>query len=133
MKIKESLDNVADYIKTGHHPNFSYKFSLMPEFDIDISCRINHVEMRLGDIIDIEFDTRGQDVEAEKGNKSTFKIFATISEIVQNHIKEYPVIEVKCSALTRTKFDIYKKLFERLGSEWDIKQNRPELTATKQH
>lgn len=131
MKLTESLDNVADYTKNGKHPNFTYEFSLRPELDTDIFCFIDHFQMRPGDGIDIRFDTRDRDVEAEKGNKSTFKIFATISEIVQSHIREYPIIQIKCSAYSEARYNIYAKLFKRLGSEWEIKQNRPELTATK--
>jgi hypothetical protein len=59
-------------------------------------------------------------------------IFSTLSEIIQNHIREYDVKKVKCSSRNQKLLDIYEELFKRLGPDWNLQQFGQEITATRE-
>jgi ribosomal protein L20A (L18A) len=130
MKITESLDRVADFTKGGRGPTYFYKFSLRPELNIDINTNILNRDD--GRVIEIAFDAEGEDVFSQKNNKSTFVIFATLTEIIQKHVREHNVKKILCSSFSQTKLDIYEKLFKRFGSKWNVERNSGQIIVTRQ-
>lgn len=116
MRLKESLNKVANYSKEGEYPRFEYTFTLQPNVNLEISCQILHHE---SGYTTINFNTKG-DNNLTDDPKSNFIIFSTLTQIVQNHLKEYDVEKIKCGSPVQKKLDIYEKLFKRFGDGWSV-------------
>jgi hypothetical protein len=129
MNLTESLDRVLDYNETHLPPYYLYKFSLEPDLNLTISCSIKHVDE--GHII-VEFSSIGFDETSTEKTKSNFTIFSTLVEIVQNHVEEYGINKVECTAFERNRLDIYEKLFERFGSDWELERGEITIIAERE-
>jgi hypothetical protein len=128
MDLSESLNNQAEFSRKGEYPDFFYEFSLHPEFDIEISCIVQHIEEKR---IKVDFQTSGGDKFIEQKGRSTFIIFSTLSQIILKHIRDYNIEQVVCTAIMTKKLDIYEKLFYRFNNKWHIFRDRGTLRALK--
>jgi hypothetical protein len=128
MRLGESLDRVADYNKFHSFPYYKHKFSLEPDLNLTISCTIYH---RFESHIKVDFSSIGKDKSTKEKTKSNFKIFSTLVQIIQDHVKEYDITTVECTAFENKKLDIYEKLFERFGPEWKIERRDKDIFAKR--
>jgi len=128
MKIKESLDNVADYREIKEYPFYKFKFPLEPHLNSEIACVIRHIN---DGHAKVDFTLYHYDEIYDKNPKTTFKIFSTLAEIVKNHVEEYDINMVECDAFEKVKLDIYEKLFKRFGPDWEIQRGEVNLIARR--
>jgi hypothetical protein len=131
MKLNETFDNAVDYTKKRTNDgDFITRFDLNPVVQIKIELFIRQIK---NDKISVNFLSFGSGVDMKDKGQSTYKIFSTITQIIQDHVEEYDIQEISATANNDKKADIYEKLLNRFANGWDVYRYDTFVMAVKKY
>jgi hypothetical protein len=132
MKLKESLDNVLDYIVTDEAEEFvEYTFYLIKEFNLNLRIVVTIDIDIMSNTIIVSFNSHGPDNNLSTEKKASFAIFATLTEIIDEVVNNNDIENIEASGDSLKKAQIYEKLFKRFSENWEVDRLRLNVYAQK--
>ena len=132
MKLKESLDNVLDYIVTDEAEEFvEYTFYLIKEFNLNLRIVVTIDIDIMSNTIIVSFNSHGPDNNLSTEKKASFAIFATLVDILDEAMEDNDAVHIEGTGNTFKKTLIYEKLFKRFSENWEVDRLRLNVYAQK--
>jgi hypothetical protein len=131
MKLNETFEDAVNYsMDRTTDGDFMAQFDLNPELDIEIDVHIIHMQK---DLIGVNFHSYGSGKDIKDKGQITYKIFSTITQIIQEHVEEYDIQKISAIADSDKKADIYEKLLNRFGNKWRVYRRGRNIKAVKKY
>lgn len=128
MKLNETFDDAVNYTKKSEGNKSIANFDFKPELDIEIEVDISEIGNA---VVMVNFFAFGPDKEKQDKGQTTYKIFSTITQIIQDHVEEYNIEKISTIATNDKKADIYEKLLNRFGNGWEVYRQGTDVKAVK--
>jgi hypothetical protein len=131
MKLNESLENSLDFrLNKDNYENTSYIFDLKESFGLDLYIEVFFKFLTFG-TYGVDFYTYGENKDLSFEKRASFAIFSTIVQILNDFVKNKSVTNLQANGDSKTKSDIYEKLFQRFAEGWAVKRQGNILSAAK--
>lgn len=131
MKINETLNQSRKYFKEKIRDRY-YEAEFSLDSDLDIYIEVSLMSFS-NDSLDVDFSVRGEDSTNPNKSRETYTIFATVSQIVMDHIQEHPIKNIFTTASSKKRADIFEKMLRRLEPDWEIERFGDNVEAERKN
>lgn len=128
MKITETLNNTLNYSKDQEGDKHHKAEFYLKDSNITVKVHLMHTRT---DFVDVKFGAIGEDVEIPENVGESFMIFATISQILTDHVEKHDIRLLGMTPSTRKRGDIFEKILERTFKDWNVERDASFVLAYK--